>query len=352
MIAFGTGAALAAVVLAGATLVLRRAMPRTAAVSVGFALVFLLVAGAEFALRVAGLGKRPVDVVHPDPYYTTDEHGLLEPLPGAHRTVATILHSGETLYDVVYTVDDEGRRVVPDHGGPYGSYAIFVGDSFTYGVGVEDHETLPAAYANLHDGVHVYNYGFQGSGPFDVLARLETMDFATEIAETTGSIIYLFINEHVLRSRDFLLGTKYRGKRIAYEENDNGRLVRCGTWETCHAFYHDCMVFLASSRIVSLLGFEFPVKSEDYERTAQAILQMQEVVNRRARSGAFSVVFYPGSVLSQHVRPLLEERGIACVDLSETFDGTADEHVLSVYDRHPAPGAYARVATLISERTP
>jgi hypothetical protein len=329
--------------------ILRRRTPRLASVCLGISLLLVLVAAAEMAIGVLDIVDSPIDVTYPDHYYSTDAGGVVEPLPGAHRVVAKRVRDGSVYYDVTYTVDDFGRRVVPGGGGPYSSYSIFVGDSFTYGDGVEDAETLPAAYARLHPDVHVYNYGFHGAGPYDVLARLETGDFAREVAETTGTVVYTFIDEHVLRTRDFIYGAAYRGKRIVYEPDAEGRLVRCGTWTTCRPWRHRLMRMLSESRIVEMLHLELPpaLTKSDFDRLAGAACRMDEVVRERLPGGELRVLFYPGCRVTPKLLPLLDACGVRCTDASAAFDGLAPPNVLSLQDRHPTPEAYARVAELL-----
>lgn len=327
---------------------LRHRAPRVASLCIGIAMVFGMITAAELVLRVAGVGRPAVDTAYPESYYGVNKYGLVGPLPGSHRVVETSLRDNTVIYDVVHTVDEKRRRVVPDDGGPYSRYAVFVGDSYTYGVGVRDEETLPAAFARLQPDAHTYNYGFQGSGPFDILAGLETTDFAGEVAETAGTVIYTFIDEHVLRTRDFILGASYRGKRVVYETDADGNLVRCGTWNTCHPWRHKFVRFIAGSRIRALTGFEMPLTPEDFERTARTIARMDAVARERLRGSQLLMVFYPGCRLASGLIPLLEARGIRYLDLSQSFEGISPPNILSIYDRHPNAGAYERVASSIS----
>ncbi|HEU4365576.1 MAG TPA: hypothetical protein VFT13_08950, partial [Candidatus Krumholzibacteria bacterium] len=176
---------------------------------------------------------------------------------------------------------------------------------------------------------------------------LETEDFAAEIAETTGIVVYTFIDEHVLRTRDFILGASYRGKRAVYETDADGSLVRCGTWDTCHPWRHRFMRYLNGSRLRALTGVEMPLTADDFERTARAISQMKLMTQRRLRHGQLLVVFYPGCRLAPRLMPLLTDRRIRFLDLSGAFDGISPPHVLSIFNRHPNADAYDRVASSI-----
>lgn len=71
-------------------------------------------------------------------------------------------------YDAVTTITDKGHRVPGTDGNPE---VIFIGDSFTYGYGLEDDETIPGVYC-AHRGVACANLGIPGSGTARQVARL------------------------------------------------------------------------------------------------------------------------------------------------------------------------------------
>jgi lysophospholipase L1-like esterase len=66
-------------------------------------------------------------------------------------------------YDVTYTIDADGRRVTPSPPHPR-ARIVFVGDSFTFGHGVEDDETFPARLGAAWPDVKVVNAGVNGWG--------------------------------------------------------------------------------------------------------------------------------------------------------------------------------------------
>jgi len=97
--------------------------------------------------------------------------GLLrtDPRPGLHYSNSPkrrVELSGRRT-----THDGRGRRVTP---GPFAQDApavVFLGDSTTYGLGVEDHETLPAQVAALLDGaIRPLNLGVPGYNTAQELA--------------------------------------------------------------------------------------------------------------------------------------------------------------------------------------
>ena len=71
-------------------------------------------------------------------------------------------------YDALTTITDKGHRVPGSEGNPE---VIFLGDSFTYGYGLNDDETIAAIYCRTL-GTACANLGLPGSGTERQLARL------------------------------------------------------------------------------------------------------------------------------------------------------------------------------------
>lgn len=99
-------------------------------------------------------------------YRAPDEFGIYRISPGRHRSHKYYNDNGETIYRVVYTVDELGRRVVPvPEARSRDRHLIFSGGSFTYGEGVDDRETLPYQVGIGTTRYKPYIYAFHGWGP-------------------------------------------------------------------------------------------------------------------------------------------------------------------------------------------
>jgi hypothetical protein len=92
--------------------------------------------------------------------------------PGIFRTVKT-LTDGTVIYDVQYTIDANLlRKTESNQSGPM---VAFFGDSWTFGEGVEDTDTLPQAFSEISgNAFYVVNFGFHGYGPQHFLRALES----------------------------------------------------------------------------------------------------------------------------------------------------------------------------------
>jgi len=78
---------------------------------------------------------------------------------------AKLDYKDHKVFDVVYNTDQFGRRITPSVNYDvenFKKFAIFLGCSFVWGVGVENNQTIPFEYSKIHPEYHVYNYGIPG----------------------------------------------------------------------------------------------------------------------------------------------------------------------------------------------
>lgn len=123
------------------------------------------------------------------------------PSAGARRHVRAEV-DGETLYEVDYTIGDDGLRVAPPTVETGASESIlFFGGSYTFGEGVNDDETLPYRTGELLGGrVRPYNFAFFGYGPHHMLASVEHGRVASTVKAPPRHAVYLAITDHVDRA--------------------------------------------------------------------------------------------------------------------------------------------------------
>src|SRR5262249_47552580 len=75
----------------------------------------------------------------------------------------------------------------------------FFGDSFTFGDGVNDDETLPNVFSIL-SGMRVLNFGVGGYGPHHILRLLER-DIPKKITSSNACLmVYTAVGEHIRRA--------------------------------------------------------------------------------------------------------------------------------------------------------
>lgn len=110
----------------------------------------------------------------------------------------------ELVFDVVYTIDENGLRVSPPTGAGDGRPCIlFFGGSYTFGEGVNDHEAMPYIVGELTNA-EVYNFGFHGYGPQQMLSAIEHGLVEETVTCQPTHAIYQAIHGHIARSAGLL----------------------------------------------------------------------------------------------------------------------------------------------------
>lgn len=88
---------------------------------------------------------------------------------------------GKSIYRVHYRIDDDLLRHTNSKSD--GPTIAFFGDSFTFGDGIDDPDTLPQIFADKEPGFHVLNLGFSGYNPSQMLRALQTGLFDKQLAK-------------------------------------------------------------------------------------------------------------------------------------------------------------------------
>ena len=105
-----------------------------------------------------------------------------QPKPGVF-TAKKIASNGDVLYDTIFTIGPDGFRVTPKYGDKQSHRINFLGDSFTFGEGVADNETMAYYVGDLVNHqkqgtkwapLEVKNYGIHGWGIHQGLAVLQS----------------------------------------------------------------------------------------------------------------------------------------------------------------------------------
>lgn len=150
---------------------------------------------------------------------------------------------GKTLYRVRYRFDEFGRRRNLRPSGAKKALLCF-GCSFTFGEGVEEDQAWPAQLAARHSEVAVYNYGFSGWSPAQMLDAASLRDLRHEVPEPQAQATFLLLNSHLDRINGswFMVGG-WGGASSRYVLDGAG-VLRSGTmsdhlkpWEfiACHS---------------------------------------------------------------------------------------------------------------------
>lgn len=191
-------------------------------------------------------------------------------------------------YDVLYTINELGQRVLPDTGAR-SSHLILAGDSNTFGWGVKDTETLPYLASLKYQNYHVYNFGHGGGSASNTLALLETSLWNGQVKGPKGQFIYIFypqwMIDRVLGTKNFLVWDK--GGSPWYEVED-GKLVRKGQFKDRPLTY--ALRFLSFIDVFGWIG-DLPKTSQKHvELFTKIFVRMKELYLAKFPEGKFSVV--------------------------------------------------------------
>ncbi len=136
-------------------------------------------------------------------FFAADEILGYKPAPGKSFTHRTSVRDG-LLYHVTYTINGEGLRIaspVETTAAINQPCVAFFGDSFTFGEGVNDEQTMPyQVWKNVTGRYHTVNFGFLGYGPHQMLAALEQGYLESQGHCRPAHVIYQTIPEHLPRS--------------------------------------------------------------------------------------------------------------------------------------------------------
>jgi hypothetical protein len=168
------------------------------------ALFFLLfnasLVAAMFAVTEAYFYWREDEPVYSDGYRSQDDVLGFVPISGV-RAHSSKMEGGKLLYNVTYSIDSNGLRIPPPANTESPSACIaFFGDSFTFGEGLEDNETLAYQVAVQSGGrFRTFNFGFHGYGPHQMLAAVEYGVVRRVVNCRPDYAIYQAIPDHAAR---------------------------------------------------------------------------------------------------------------------------------------------------------
>lgn len=242
----------------------------------------------------------------------------------------------ERAFDVVYTVDGAGRRLVPGSV-PERPRVLVLGDSWTFGHGVEDHQTYSAHLQSHWPDLAVRNLGVMGYGPAHALLTLEGA-LATERAPTL--VLYGWTPIHVPRSyvrASYLEHTA--GGRAPRFELEDGELVYEGL----------------ADRSEAIADGARGLGNAEWARTVAAVERMAAL---SADHGArFVLLLLPGSDSmpayarkSRRMRRAMDRAGVEVVDLQADPALPKTDALFLPNDGHPNARWHDLVASAIARR--
>lgn len=221
----------------------------------------------------------------------------LPPNAEAHREA----RFGQDLFDVKYTHDENGWRILPErHAGAANDLLLF-GCSFTFGYGLEDTQSWPWQLAELlGPNWDLENYSANGFSANQMLNLLEH----GQIQPLTGQnryALFLAIRDHLRRNEFFPNAPHYRLNAAgAAEEGGKGRFV----WaHRLPELFNGSQLAREASSFIAQLA----IKNEAPQKLYLAMIEKSAKILRGNYDATLIVLLWPDI---EDLAPQLQERGI------------------------------------------
>jgi hypothetical protein len=347
-------------VLLGAAIALAILAWRTRSDKARLVMIYLAAILAPLAVFEAYLGLQPAEsdgtrmegsitagFVHRD--------DVLGYAPDANAKVTSRkFHGNELIYDAVYTMDNDGLRVgPPSSAAATGACLIFMGDSHSFGEGLNDDQTLPYQLGVKSGGRYaVYNFGFSGYGPHQMLANLQTGRLSHIVRCQPTHFFYTALLEHVPRVAGLAAWDRH-GPRFVLDAGGNA--VRDGNFDDVPRLFGRVAVPAIARALNSfytwqrLFGRLRNPSAADLDLLVAVIRDSARLSRQLYPNSTFHVILWDGRADPRLnvIQARLAEAGVPIISVSKAIAGYGADwprYVISPYDLHPNALQYERLA--------
>lgn len=324
-------------------------------VTVLFSALILALLVAELVLTSLGPGKVANFTKKYSPSLR-ENGGELGYRPFAARKVQASKTSGnEAVYDVLYTINEQGYRETPGIDDANGeSSIVFFGGSFAFGEGLNDNQTLPYFVAAETDYRRpVLNLAFSGYGPHQMLRSLELGRLQALGQQSIKTVIYTAIPDHARRS----VGEAWWdpvGPRYAFD--GTGSIHYEGRFSDIpdalaapYYFYRQAAKVARRSAVIDrTANLLFPEKTIEQKAKAELLVEIVSKSSAILESdyGAELIVLFwdDPSEISTLILGGLAQKNIRTIKVSDIIPRTEQMAYLIPNDGHPSAAANERIA--------
>jgi len=317
-------------------------------------MAILLLVESYWMITTSTVDNNDVTIRYSHDYVT--EHDVLGYAPIRDNSVtASKYYQDKLLYTVNYGIDEQGLRNAPPSEPGASNCILFFGGSFTFGEGVNDYESLPYR-VGLHSNkqYRIYNFGFHGYGPHQMLAALE-QGLVDEIIQCKPKhIIYQGMVAHIMRSSGL---TTWDSHGPRYRMNGERKIEYTGHFDDTLIYRLTSLLRLNESKIYSkIFGTQRPVRQQDVELYVGIITRAEELFTTRYPDSKFHIVLWgdtKNNNIFSYLLTLIRKHGMNVYPRSELiplYEQNAYIYELSEHDHHPSAFAYDIVAQHITTR--
>ncbi len=212
----------------------------------------------------------------------------------ARPNSSTIYRTNE--YNSTISTDAFGRRISPDLGSK--PSIILFGDSYAFGDGLEDNETL-AYFLSGDAELNVYNYAFQGYGTQGMLANLEREGFSNEIKMQPVAAIYVYISDHIKRVIGDMRTFNEWGNDMPYYYLSGSAVKREESFETGRRFISFIYRMLGKSYLLKYYYLSLPPISKSHVYLTYKLIEKSRDIYESQFDGTFYVLIHPSEDINQ-----------------------------------------------------
>ena len=304
-------------------------------------------------LEAAATPLKPKRNVRTTPFWLT-----IAPEVGFAFTRAGVIHAlerepgtGAVVFDATYTIGPTFDRVVRSR--DTGPAVVFFGDSFTFGEGVNDAETLPQVFADLRGGKErVLNLAVTGYSPQQFLREVQIGLRDDVIGPRPGVFVFLTSSFHAKRTACKESWTNYAPRFTLIDD----KVVHQGACFSGFALgFHE---FLENSALYQLTAQPFLTKLTRADIDLYIRILADAVRLSRERYGVETLVPYvqagsdylAGTGYTEgEIMDALRARGVRVVDMT-LHDDVAKGLNYSIHgDGHPTAAANVVRARMIAD---
>jgi hypothetical protein len=292
--------------------------------------------------------------------------GFVAPKGVARRDVK--IFKGKKVFDVIYTMDANGLRISSDQSqrtSPNLPCILFFGDSYTFGWGLNDRDTLPYRVSTRAGAKYrVYNLSFETHGAHQMLAELEHGVVSKEVAcapQDVKYIIYSATPDQVRRAAGLRTIDQFRGPR--YVLKSDGSVAYEGQFGESHTMAEKIRAQLEKSwfyrKLVGGDAIYLRRVNEDDVKLYLAVVDNARTLSKTLYpTSEFYVLAWGndplhkdknGSLSNQMIDGLIK-KGLSVRRINDILPGSDDnkpEYFMGEFSLHPTALANDRIAEYI-----
>jgi hypothetical protein len=229
-------------------------------------------------------------------YMIPDRNLGEKPKPGIIPNLKTTL-KGDTVCNVRYTIDSLNRRITLNNGNENtDNHLILFGESWIFGDGLNDNQTLPSILAINTTHYTVYNYGYIASGPQHTLAKIESGSLQKEIKNKKGIAIFHFNYSTQIERLYGSLRVFGYSKNYVFYDMEKENFPRKGTLLNEQPQFYDLLFQLSETNISKVLHLNFPIITDyQLEQCVKFLKKIEREYLKLFPDNQFYILLYPSN---------------------------------------------------------